>query len=246
LSLFLFPKFDALSIKMSSFDFFYFFSLYNAFAFPCCCFPTNMTISVLCVAILINTIFYMSTKLSTKSNFTIKFYGGEWNTTIYKFELNPNFKNDWHINMIKRLIPNLITFSSFEKFQGKLVNIHSKVVAHVDINGSMIIKFWLVLNFTKFKFIFSLDLESKCQGVTKLSNAIFSYGKIEVLYILKNYGYKMEVVPYRFTCSLLQTSWKPPWTKYGEQLTIFFPIFFFFAIDGFSMKNCVCQNHTTL
>jgi hypothetical protein len=92
LSLFLFPKFDALSIKISSFDFFYFFSLYNAFAFPCCFFPTNMTISVLCVAILINTIFYMSIKLSTKFNFTIKFDGGEWNTTIYKFELNPNFK----------------------------------------------------------------------------------------------------------------------------------------------------------
>jgi hypothetical protein len=125
------------------------------------------------------------------------------------------------------------------------VNIHSKVVAHVDINGSMIIKFWLVLNFTKFKFIFSLDLESKC-WVTKLSNAKFSYGKIEVLYILKNYGYKMEVVPYRFTCSLLQTSWKPPWTKYGEQLIIFFPIFFLFAIDRFTMKNSVYQNHATL
>jgi hypothetical protein len=148
--------------------------------------------------------------------------------------------------MIRRLIPNLITFSSFETFQWKLVNIHSKVVAHVDINWSMIVKFWLVFNFTKFNFIFSLDLESKCQGVTKLTKAKFSYGKIEVLYILKNYGYKMEVVPYRFTCSPLQTSWKPPWTKYVEQLTIFFPIFVLFTIGGFTMKVCVCQNHTTL
>jgi hypothetical protein len=148
--------------------------------------------------------------------------------------------------MIKRLIPNLITFSSFEKFQWKLVNIHSKVVAHVDINGSMIVKFWLLFNFTKFKFIFSLDLESKCQGVTKLSNVKFSYGKIEVLYILKNYGYKMEVALYRFTCSPLQTSWKPPWTKYGEQLIIFFPMFFLFTIGEFTMKNCVRQNHIAL
>jgi hypothetical protein len=98
----------------------------------------------------------------------------------------------------------------------------------------------------KMQIYFLIWFGIKMSRSTKLSNVKISYGKIEVLYILKNYGYKMEVVPYRFTCSPLQTSWKPPWTKYGEHLIIFFPIFFLFAIGGFTMKNRVHQNHTTL
>jgi hypothetical protein len=40
-----------------------------------------------------------------------------------------------------------------------------KIVAHVEMSGSMIVKIWLVLNFTNFETMFSLDSKSKCQGV---------------------------------------------------------------------------------